>query len=145
MRVCGVELKGSEAIICLLNYDGEAFNVPECRQRVFTVSNSSEAENIRDFHFAFDKLMEDYKVDEIVIIERFQKGKFAGGATGFKLEAAIQLQARPVSLMPTKQIKEQLKRNPMQADFDALELKRFQKPAFDVAYTYQNTKIYEKN
>ncbi|MGL4447263.1 MAG: DUF3010 family protein, partial [Shewanella sp.] len=41
MRVCGVELKGGEAIISLLSYEGETFNVPECRKVSFSVSHSA--------------------------------------------------------------------------------------------------------
>lgn len=109
MRICGVELKGGEAIISLLSYEGETFNVPSCRKVSFSVAQSASAETIREFHFAFHKLMEDYKVDEIVVIEREQKGKLAGSATSFKLEAAIQLGDLPVTLLSPVAIKEQNK------------------------------------
>lgn len=145
MRVCGVELTGGEAIICLLSYEVETFNIPECRKQSFAISQSSTAESICDFHFAFKKLMEDYKVDEIAIIERHQKGKWAGSATSFKLEAAIQLSGLPTELISTQEIKAQLKRNPPQVDFDGLGLKRFQEKAFEVAYTLQMQRIYSKD
>ncbi|ABM25387.1 MULTISPECIES: DUF3010 family protein [Shewanella] len=144
MRVCGVELKGGEAIISLLSYEGETFNVPECRKVSFSVSQSSTTEAIRDFHFAFHKLMQDYKVDEVVIIEREQKGKLAGSATSFKLEAAIQLGDIPVHLLSPVTIKEQNKRNPPQVDFDSLDLKRVQQAAFEAAYAQQNRHIFGK-
>jgi len=144
MRICGVELKGGEAIISLLSYEGETFNVPSCRKVSFSVAQSASAEAIREFHFAFHKLMEDYKVDEIVIIEREQKGKLAGSATSFKLEAAIQLGDLPVTLLSPVAIKEQNKRNPPQVDFDSLDLKRFQQPAFEAAYAQQNRHIFGK-
>ena len=144
MKVCGVELKGGEAVISLLNYEGETFNVPDCRKVSFSVSNSNETESIRDFHFAFHKLMEDYKVDQIVIIEREQKGKFAGSATSFKLEAAIQLTELPVILLSPVIIKEQLKRNPPLVEFDSLDLKRVQLNAFEVAFAHQNRLIFGK-
>ena len=142
MRVCGVELNGGEAIISLLSYEGETFNVPECRKVSFSVSQSSTTEAIRDFHFAFHKLMQDYKVDEVVIIEREQKGKLAGSATSFKLEAAIQLGDIPVHLLSPVTIKEQNKRNPPQVDFDSLDLKRVQQAAFEAAYAQQNRHIF---
>ena len=145
MRVCGIELKGGEAVICLLSYEGETFNVPDCRQQSFTVSNSASTESIKEFHFAFNKLMQDYKVDRAVIIEREQKGKLAGSATSFKLEAAIQLADIPVSSMSPVELKEQLKRNPQQVDFEGIGLKKFQRNAFDVAYAFQNTLIYAKD
>ena len=144
MKVCGIELTGGDAILSLVSYEGDTFTVPECRKRSFSVSKSALQESIVDFQFAFQKLMEDYHVDKIVIIERHQKGKHMGTATSFKLEAAIQLSGLPVEFMTTLTIKEQLKRNPPHVDFDALELKKFQKAAFEAAYAYQNTLIYSK-
>ncbi|MGB0894640.1 MAG: DUF3010 family protein [Parashewanella sp.] len=144
MKVCGVELVGGDAIISLLSYEGDTFTVPECRKRSFSVSKSAETESIREFAFTFNKLMEDYHVDRVVILERHQKGKHMGSATSFKLEAAIQLQDTPVYLIDSLTVKEQLKRNPPHVDFDELELKRFQKKAFEVAYAYQNQQIYQK-
>jgi len=138
MRVCGVELKGGEAIICLLDYKDDVFTLPECRLKLLPVSQSEKAENIRDFKFTFTKLMEDYKVDCVVILERHQKGKLAGSATSFKLETVIQLMDMPVALMTQATIKEQLKLNPVPVDFASLELKKFQKPAFTTAYVYQH-------
>ncbi|MBR9726983.1 DUF3010 family protein [Shewanella intestini] len=144
MRICGVELKGGEAIISLLSYEGETFNVPACRQISFTMSATSNTSTVRDFHFAFHKLMEDYHVDEIAIISREQKGKQAGSATSFLFEAAIQITDMPVTLISPLAIKEQLKRNPPMVDFDSLELKRVQKNAFDVAYVLHNHHIFGK-
>ena len=142
MRVCGVELKGGEAVISLLSYEGETFNIPDCRQQSFIISHSETTESIRDFQFTFKKLMEDYHVDKIVIIAREQKGKLAGSATSFKAEAAIQLLDLPVILISPVTVKERLKRNPPQVDFEGLGLKRFQKPAFDAAYAYHNQHIF---
>ncbi|WP_044555949.1 DUF3010 family protein [Shewanella piezotolerans] len=143
MRVCGVELKGGEAIISLLSYEGETYNVPDCRQKSFAISNSAQTETIREFHFAFGKLLEDYRVDEVVIIEREQKGKGAGSITSFKLEAAIQVLSLPVTLISPVIVKAQLKRNPPQVDFEGLGLKRFQKNAFEAAYASHNLTIFK--
>ncbi len=142
MRVCGVELKGGEAIICVVGHEKGAFSVSELRQRMFAVTSSRPTDNIREFQDDFEKLMEDYKVDEVVIIERDQKGKHAGSATSFKLEAAIQLLNMHVSTISSATIKEQIKRNPLQADIDELGLKKFQHTAFRAAYAFQNQSIY---
>lgn len=144
MKVCGVELKGSEAIISLVGYDQGAFQVPDCRQRLFTVSQSEDADAIRQFQFAFKKLLEDYHIDEVVILRREQKGKFAGSSTSFKLEAAIQLIGLPVSVLATAQVKEQFKAAPPSTDFGGLELKKFQQPAFNAAYAFLNMKLNQR-
>lgn len=143
MRVCGIELKGGEAILCIVEHDKGAFVVPACRQRSFAVSESSATDSIRGFRAAFLQLMGDYKVDQIVIVERDQKGKWAGSATSFKLEAVIQLTDMPVQLISPSSIKEQIKRNTPATSFENLELKKFQKLAFEAAYAYQNKCLYE--
>lgn len=143
MLVCGIELTANEANICLLRYNTGAFNVLECRVRLFTLPKSADTEAIRHFHFSFNKLMEDYKVDEVVIIERPLKGKLAGSAISFKLETAIQLTPTPVTLINTSTMKEQTKRNPMPAAFDELGLKKFQKQALIVAYTHHCVCLYK--
>ncbi|KFZ38030.1 hypothetical protein HR45_05840 [Shewanella mangrovi] len=145
MKVCGVEINSSEAIICMVQEDGEMFNVPECRSRSISLRNASDDKAIQEFHFAFKKLMQDYKVDEIVIISRPLKGKFAGSAGSFKMEAAIQLCDLPATLIQQTEVKEQLKLNPLQVDFEYLELRRIQKPAFEAAYAYLNIKRYSKD
>jgi hypothetical protein len=142
MRICGVELKGSEAVLCVLGYNLGAFELPDCRQRQFAVSSSEETEAIRKFQFAIKKLFEDYKVDRVAIIKREQKGKFAGSATSFKLEAALQLLDMPVEVITPSTMKDQLKRNPLQADFASLGLKKFQQQAFNCAYAAHNLILY---
>ncbi|NRA22380.1 MAG: DUF3010 family protein [Oceanospirillaceae bacterium] len=142
MRICGVELKGAEAIICLLDYDNGAYSVADCRQRSFSVSQSQTTQAIRDFQFSFAKLIEDYKIEAVVITERMQKGKFAGSATSFKLEATLQLLDLPVNMLSTTEIKEMIKRNPLDVGINDLGLKKFQQAAFSVAYAQQNREIY---
>lgn len=142
MLVCGVEITTHEANICLVGHTNGMLNVPDCRQRVFTLPKSGSTEAVRAFHFSFQKLMQDYKVDEVVIIERPQKGKLAGTALGFKLETAIQLIEQTVTVLHHSVIKAQLKRNPMQIDFDSLGLKKFQKQALNVAYAYHQNLLH---
>jgi hypothetical protein len=145
MRICGIELKGSEAVICLLDYEQGAFSVADCRQRVFSVSDAQSTPGIRQFQFAFSKLIDDYKIEQVVITERMQKGKFAGSATSFKLEAAIQLLELPVELINTTIIKDMFKRNPIDVSVAELGLKKFQQPAFNAAYAQHNLLIHHQD
>ncbi|RCU51555.1 MULTISPECIES: DUF3010 family protein [Corallincola] len=137
MKVCGVELKGSEAILCLMSLEQGLFEIPDCRTTRLAISKSTTTEEVRKFQFAFAKLMEDYKVSHVVIKERITKGKFAGGAVSFKLEATIQLiESLGVDLISATEIKETIKRHPMPVDFKATGLKQFQEHAFAAAYAY---------
>ncbi|MDP4530020.1 DUF3010 family protein [Alkalimonas delamerensis] len=141
MRVCGVEIKSNEAIICLMTLEQGLFQLPDCRQQRFVLQHDKDAEAMRKFQFSLQKFFQDYQVSQVVIKERPQKGKFAGGAIGFKIEAALQLlPAIEVTLVSSQQIKEQLSRNPLLIDFKATGLKGFQQTAFETAYSWLQRK-----
>lgn len=137
MRVCGIEIKGSEAILCLMEYQQGLYSLPDCRQIRLALSQDQSSEQVRKFHFAMQKLVEDYSIKQLVIKERPQKGKFAGGAVGFKIEALLQLiEHCDCQIISATQIKEQLKRFPLPVDFKATGLKAFQETAFITAYAF---------
>lgn len=135
MRICAVELKGNDAIFCIMAKNMGLIEIPECRQRKLTISDTQDNENMRWFQRAMIQLIRDYKIDKVVVRERPMKGKFAGGAVGFKLEAAIQLlEDTEVELIAPSKIKEQLKHTPLHLDFRETKLKQFQENAFVTAY-----------
>jgi len=137
MKVCGVELKANDAIICILSLTNGLFATHECRVKRFSIPNVADAEELKKFQFDFAKLMEDYQVDHVVIRERMTRGKFAGGAAGFKLEAAIQLsETLNVSLLSSAQSKEIMKASHLQMNFSDTGLKQFQETAFMTALSY---------
>ncbi|MFT6434926.1 MAG: hypothetical protein ACJAVI_002977 [Candidatus Azotimanducaceae bacterium] len=135
MRICGVELTGSDAVISLLGLELGQFNVPDCRIRKMTLKKVYLREDLQQFQFAFSKLMKDYSVDQVVIKERMTKGKFAGGAVSFKLESAIQLIGEiDVLLLSPAQIKSTMAGHPLPILFSETGLKVFQEAAFTAAY-----------
>ena len=137
MRTCGVEITGSDVLLCILTKDNDVFDIRDVRQTRFTLGNGNDTEVMRKFQFDFKKLMEDYQIDSVAIKERQAKGKFAGSAKGFKMETAIQLIERlDVQVLSATEIKEQLKRNPVPIDFEDTGLKKFQENAFISAYVY---------
>ncbi|UAW99596.1 DUF3010 family protein [Halopseudomonas nanhaiensis] len=137
MRVCGVDINSNDVNVCLLSLSDDIFELPDFRSRKLTLRDINSTGELRYFQQTFAKLMADYQVDQVVIRQRPMKGKFAGGAVGFKLEAAIELIAElNVTIMSTTDIKESLKRNPIQIDYAGTGLKAFQEVAFNTAYAY---------
>tara|TARA_R110002072_G_scaffold283828_1_gene447488 strand:+ start:27973 stop:28419 length:447 start_codon:yes stop_codon:yes gene_type:complete len=137
MKICSVELKGNDAVICMLTMDDELFDIPDCRVRKVSIEKTTSSKQLKFFQQTFAKLMVDYQIDSVIIRERPTKGKFAGGAVGFKLEAAIQLiENLDVELMTPALIKESIKKNPIPIAFDETGLKGFQETAFVTAYAY---------
>jgi hypothetical protein len=144
MRTCGVEITGSEVLLCLLTKEEDVFDIRDVRQTRFTLGQVGQnTEEMRKFQFDFAKLLVDYQVDSVSIKQRAPKGKFAGSATGFKIEAAIQLiKDVDVKILSATEIKEQLKRNPLPIDFEETGLKKYQETAFVNAYVYIMMKTY---
>ena len=143
MRTCGVEITGSDVLLCILTKDKDVFDIRDIRQTRFTLGNGNDTEVMRKFQFDFAKLMQDYQIDSVAIRQRAPKGKFAGSANGFKMETAIQLIPElSVYLFSTTEIKEQLKRNPIPIDFAETGLKKYQENAFVNAYVHLMKKTY---
>lgn len=137
MKICGIDLKGNDAIICLMALDGGLFSLPDCRVRKLSIADATDTEQIRKFKFDFEKLMDDYQIEHVVIRERMTKGKFAGGAVSFKLEAAIQLVDNVnTTLLSASQAKEIMKKSHVQMNFQDTGLKQFQELAFMTALAY---------
>jgi len=91
-KICGVEISSNEAIITLLVVEeGAMFHLPDCRVTRIACKDPDSTHELRYFQKTFEQLAQDYQIDQVVIRERMKKGKFSGGANGFKLEAALQL------------------------------------------------------
>lgn len=136
MRVCGIDIKANEIIVCILSLDRGLFEAPEIRQRRINIADADDPRQLLSFQKTVGKLLEDYKVDRIAIKGRPQKGKFAGAASGFKLEATLQLmEPRRSSLFSAAVVKETLKHHPLPVDFRDTGLKAYQEQAFLAAYT----------
>jgi hypothetical protein len=137
MRVCGVDIKGSEIILCLMEMDNGLMVLPDCRQVRFPLLKDQDTEQMRKFQFSMAKLAEDYKISKFLVRERPQKGKFSGSAVGFKIEAALQLIPTVDTVICTNAaIKDKLATHPIPVDFRDTGLKAFQEAAFTTAYAY---------
>lgn len=142
MRICGVELKGNDAIICIMSRENNLYDIPQTRVQKINLKDASDAEQVQYFQFTFAKLMQDYKVDKVVIRGRALKGKFAGGPVGFKLEAAIQLiKELPVEIVASSAIKKALTRSQIQIDFRDTGLKQYQQQAFETVFGFFEGKM----
>jgi len=137
MKVCGVELKGNDAIICVMSKANGLYDIPHIRVPKINITDAGDANHVRDFQFAFAKLVEDYKIEKVIIKGRALKGKFAGGPVGFKLEAAIQLITNlSVEIVPASYVKNALAKSQIDIDFRDTGLKKFQETAFQTVFAY---------
>jgi hypothetical protein len=143
MKICGVELKGNDAIICIMSRENGLYDIPKTRVQKISLVDASDAEQLQQFQFTFAKLMEDYKVDKVVIKGRALKGKFSGGPVGFKLEASIQLiKDLPVEILAGSFIKKSLNKSQVDIDFRDTGLKQYQEQAFETVFGFFEGSLY---
>ncbi|MGB1197629.1 MAG: DUF3010 family protein [Thalassotalea sp.] len=137
MRVCGVELKGNDAIICVMTRENGLYDIPHIRVPKIAIDDAGDAEQMKKFQFTFSKFLTDYKIDHVVIKGRALKGKFSGGPVGFKLEAAIQLlEDINVNIVAATYIKSAWAKTQVNIDFRDTGLKKFQEEAFSTAFAF---------
>ena len=135
MKACGVEIKGNDAIICIMSKENNLYDIPHTRVQKVSLDNAGDAEQVQKFQFTFAKLMEDYQVTHVFIKGRALKGKFAGGPVGFKVEAAIQLITDlHVEILAASFIKKALAKSQVNIDFRDTGLKQYQEQAFSTVF-----------
>ncbi|HTN33556.1 MAG TPA: DUF3010 family protein, partial [Marinobacter sp.] len=111
------------------------FVLPESNVQKITLKKNHTREDLQQFQASFAEFLVEHEVKKVAIKERMPKGKFAGGAISFKMEAAIQLISElEVVLLSSALIKSTLAANPLPIPFAATGLKAFQEAAFVSAY-----------
>lgn len=137
MRVCGVELKGNEAIISIIQLKDGLYDVPTVRTNKFSLVDAINTQPLKKFQFDFQQLMKDYKITAVVIKQRDLKGKFAGNPLSFKMEGALQLMdGIEVLILSPAYIKEGLSKAQVRPDAREVGLKQFQEQALLTAFAY---------
>jgi hypothetical protein len=97
MRICGVELKGSEAIFVIIDVVGEEISFVPCQIRKIKYGDSAEQQSARLFYDAISGFILEHNIEKIGIKQRAPKGPFAGGPVTFKMEALFQLNPHAVT------------------------------------------------
>ncbi|NOQ67480.1 MAG: DUF3010 family protein [Desulfobacterales bacterium] len=133
MRVCGVELKASDAIILVIDGTKENFGIIDTGIKKITLGDTNNAEDVQTFKETFDSFVKNHNIDKIGIKKRNTKGQFAGGAISFKIEGIIQLSKdATVKLIAPASISSTIKKEPPPA---ASQLFSYQKGSYETAYT----------
>ena len=91
MIICGVEIKGSEAIFALATLQhGGIEHLPLATKRI-ALEDDDESINVKAFATQIASFVRENGISHIVIKKRSKKGEFAGGPTTFKIETIFQL------------------------------------------------------
>ncbi len=90
-RVCGIELKSSEAILTIVDDVGGDPEYLDIKSTKIKISDDESSAEVQAFFDVFVNFIRNNKIDVIVLKKRAKRGRMAGGAVSFKLEGLIQL------------------------------------------------------
>lgn len=91
MIICGVEIKGSEAIFALATRQSSGLAHLPLATKKIALEDDEEPANVKAFATQLASFVRENGVSHIAIKKRSKKGEFAGGPTTFKIETIFQL------------------------------------------------------
>ena len=128
MTLCGIEIKGSEAIIAVAAPD--LTHVTMATKKI-VLEDDDEAANVKAFASQVAAFVRDNGITRIAIKKRSKKGEFAGGPTTFKIEGVLQLlDGVEVTLLSPQTINAQYKKHNFELP---ATLNKYQHEAFKTA------------
>jgi len=131
MTLCGIEIKGSEAIIAVASLNNQTLTHVALATKKIALEDDDEAANVKAFARQVAAFVRDNGITRIAIKKRSKKGEFAGGPTTFKIEGVLQLlDGVEVTLLSPQTINAQNKKH----NFDLpATLNKYQHEAFKAA------------
>ncbi|SEH98199.1 DUF3010 family protein [Pseudomonas asplenii] len=91
MTICGIEIKGSEAIFALASLQGANPEHVAVAIKKLGLDDDEDAAGVKAFAAQLRAFVEANGITRIVIKKRSKKGEFAGGPITFKIEGILQL------------------------------------------------------
>ena len=129
MKVCGIELKGNNAIIASLSGDKDDYEIIAEKVKKIGLNDTKVQEDIRSFSKAIVQFFDEMNFDKIGIKARAEKGKFAGGPMSFKMEGLIQNTNYGVEIIHGATIRAKLKG----ISIDSSAIMKYQEEALNIA------------
>ncbi|WP_413437889.1 DUF3010 family protein [Sulfuriferula sp. GW1] len=91
MKVCGIEIKGSEAIIAVAEIEDGEISHSQLDTKRIALQDDEDTGQVKSFSALVSGFARDNTIECIAIKKRSKKGEFAGGPVTFKIEGIIQL------------------------------------------------------
>ena len=111
MKICGIELKGSEARLAVIKKTDQGFEHVNVATKKIPLGDGECSIQAKSFMDTFESFCRDNAIDLICIKKRGKKGEYAGGPDTFKMEGIIQVSNVPeVSLISPQSIAAMQKR-----------------------------------
>jgi hypothetical protein len=94
--VCGVDIKGKEAILAVVRSSPEESLHVNCATKRIKLDDERDAKALLNFKAAVEAFAHQSKVDAFVVKSRQATGPRAAGGITFKIEALFQLSGTPI-------------------------------------------------
>ena len=133
-RICGIEIKGSEAIMVVMECGNDGCSFVDIETRKIKLANHESVASIQSFHDAIVNFTKDNRINLYIIKKRAKRGPMAGGPLSFKIEGIVQLNGiADVIFLSGQAIAASEKKEPFEVPE---ELKKYQHNAYLVASLY---------
>ena len=86
MRVCGIEIRGNEAILAVAESKAQSITHLPLETKKIAFEDDDDSNHVKSFFSLIKDFVRDNHIDRIAIKKRGRKGEFAGGPTSFKIE-----------------------------------------------------------
>ena len=90
-KVCGIELKSSEAILVVIDNSSGNDGLINTKPSKIRIGDDEDTSEVKSFFNGIIEFIRNNNIDVIVLKKRARKGKMAGGSVSFKLESLIQI------------------------------------------------------
>ncbi len=111
MIVCGIDIKGKEAILALVRNAPEETVHVACATKKLILLNDRDKKSLVSLKSAIEAFAHQNKVDAFVIKSRLATGPRAGGGVTFKIEALFQLSETRVLFISPQELAKFAKSN----------------------------------
>ena len=91
MKVCGIEIKGCEAILAVAEAKDTSIDHVSIETKKIALDDDDDSNHVKSFSSLIAGFVRDNHIEKIAIKKRSKKGDYAGGPTTFKIEGIIQL------------------------------------------------------
>lgn len=131
MKICGIDIKASEAIFALASIEGGALAHLPLPLKKLALEDDEDAAQVKAFARQAAALIAENGITHLAIKKRSKKGEFAGGPVTFKIEGVLQLLDNcAVELVSPQSINAQAKKHDL--DLPA-SLNKYQHDAYKAA------------
>ncbi len=104
MKVCGLQIKASEAILIIVEEAAGAPALVECKTKRLILKNHEDSAELESFFQAVKSFIHENAIDVIAVKKRASSGAMASSGVTFKIETLFQLAHKNIAFISPQAI-----------------------------------------